>query len=93
MHYPPFTPEHRLGCDVSTILNLPSSCTSPLQLAAELRVQKLQTLFGILVNVDGFAEASLLREVFHNASELLDEAALLYRHAIARAQGGSADDN
>lgn len=88
MHYPPFTPGHRPECRVAS-LKPPSPCGSPLQLAAELRVQKLQTLFGILVTLDGFAEAPLLREVFHNASELLDEATALYRQAISREQGGA----
>lgn len=92
MHTPPFTPGRRPACHAS-IPDASLANATPLQLAAELRVQKLNTLFGILVSVHGFAEAPLLREVFHNARELLDEAALLYHHAIARAQGGSADDD
>lgn len=88
MHHPPFTPGHRPGAPDSS-LDASLAHASPPQLAAELRVQQLRTLFGILVTVDGFSEAPLLREVFHNASELLDEAALLYRHAIVRA--GRAD--
>lgn len=85
MHHPPFTLGHRPGAPDSS-LDVALAHASPLQLAAELRVQQLHTLFGILVSVDGFSEAPLLREVFHNASELLDEAALLYRHAIVRAR-------
>lgn len=91
MHFPPFIPGHRPACQ--TAFPQLDRQTSPLQLAAELRVQQLQTLFGILVTVDGFAEAPLLREVFHNARELLDEAALLYRQAIARTDIGAGDDD
>lgn len=90
MHYPPFTHGHRPECHDSTA-DFPLTPMSPLQLAAELRVQKLRTLFGLLKDVNGFSEAPLLREVFHNASELLDDAAALYRHAISRAQGGASD--
>lgn len=63
------------------------SAASPLQAAAEIRVEMLHTLFGILLTVDGFPESAMLREVFHNASQLLNDVVVLYRRAIVQAQG------
>lgn len=61
-------------------------CPQAAQAAADLQMQKLHLLFGILTDVDGFPDAALLREVAHNASQLLHDAAALYRQAIAQVQ-------
>lgn len=58
------------------------------QAMADLQVQKLHLLFGILMSVDGFSDAALLREVGHNASQLLSDAAGLYRQAITQVREG-----
>lgn len=89
MRQPPTTPGHRPGTQA---VPFPSDI-GPLQAAAEMRLDNLQMLFGILVSVDGFADAQLLREVFHNASQQLSDAQALYRHALAQAQRRTNDDN
>lgn len=88
MRQPPIIPGHRPGTHAVPLL----SPIGPLQAAAEMRLDNLQTLFGILVSVDGFADAPLLREVFHNASQQLSDAQLLYRHALAQAQRRASDE-
>lgn len=65
-----------------------SLCPRAAQAIADLQVQKLYLLFGILMSVDGFSDAALLREVGHNASQLLSDAAMLYRQAIAQTREG-----
>ncbi|HBX55509.1 hypothetical protein [Pseudomonas sp. UBA2684] len=68
----------------------PSACA--FQTAAEQRVVLLHRLFNILSNLDdsGFARLQL-KEACENAREMLNDVVVLYRSALAQAEGRAGD--
>lgn len=72
----------RLDCTISAVCHF--------QAAAELRITMLHKLFDILARTDASTDnAGHLHECCDNARELLNDALVLYRSALAQRRAGN----